>query len=118
MLPFVKTSAHLHSVALLLFPLGALLGRTIQTLVRPLMAGTRRCGLRFRLLTVVCCRGQNSPLPRALLPCVTTSAIACVAPRDASPDERGELVRSTPPARCRRLQRWITPGAMKRAGVQ
>jgi hypothetical protein len=34
----------LKSVALLLFPLGALPGRTIQTLFRATLAGTRRCG--------------------------------------------------------------------------
>ncbi len=45
----------------------------------------------------------NSPAPRALLPRVTTSAIACVAPWGASPDEAGEPARLHTQTRCRRL---------------
>lgn len=58
------------------------------------------------------------PAPRALLPRVTTSVIAYVAPWGAAPDETGEPVRLHTHPGCRRLRRWISPRAIKGAGVQ
>lgn len=88
-LPLVTTPARRYTVALLLTPRGALLSRTIQTLIRPTGGRHAAVWLRSRLRTVRIGRGQPLPLPGLCCPTSQRRRLPLLLRGSASPDEAG-----------------------------